>query len=453
MSGVFVIVDDHDPSLRYSTGWNPSPCVFIPSALLQLMMRAAENAFQFAGTMTGPGGLGSVGSTATYEFEGTSISVFGLTRADSTKPNMTLEFAIDGSFQKSATIQPHQFETYHLKFFESPTLADGHHTLEITISSINSTDVLLDYLIYEASQNATLEGSAQILVLNTSPQLTYSQGWSTGITGLRDGLIEQAISLNNSVEGAADLGATVALNFTGGGFEVRGMLVKEFPSAAAAYSLDGGPWLDVQMPTNGSSYFNAQSNFEFIGQTFSSMETHSLVITPLIPGALFLDFITVQSSTAFFPRKANVAPPPSLTTSTGASPHGLHAGAIAGICIAIAACIGLAALGVFLLRRRRRRHASTDQPSRSRSVSEAAASFGTTAWTRRSDMPNRSVTPFTVYRDDEPSGSTITRESQPPMADRSHQENVFLLADLAQLAANSPDPPDLYPRKHEEAAA
>ncbi|KAJ7694747.1 hypothetical protein B0H17DRAFT_1198916 [Mycena rosella] len=336
---------------------------FIQSALLQLMMRAAENAFQFAGTMTGPGGLGSVGSTATYEFEGTSISVFGLTRADSTKTNMTLEFAIDGSFQKSATIQPHQFETFHLKFFESPTLADGHHTLEITISSINSTDVLLDYLIYEASQNATLEGSAQILVLNTSPQLTYSQGWSTGITGLRGGLIEQAISLNNSVEGAADLGATVALNFTGSGFEVRGMLVKEFPSAAAAYSLDGGPWLDVQMPMNGSSYFNAQSNFEFIGQRFNSMETHSLVITPLIPGAFFLDFITVQSSTAFFPRKANVAPPASLTTSTSASPtftqplsptasgsemptpHGLHAGAIAGICIAIAACIGLAALG------------------------------------------------------------------------------------------------------------
>ncbi|KAJ7653851.1 hypothetical protein B0H17DRAFT_1214512 [Mycena rosella] len=421
MSGVFVIVDDQDPSLRYSTGWNPSP---------------SENAFQFAGTMTGPGGLGSVGSTATYEFEGTSISVFGLTRADSTKTNMTLEFAIDGSFQKSATIQPHQFETFHLKFFESPTLADGHHTLEITISSINSTDVLLDYLIYEASQNATLEGSAQILVLNTSPQLTYSQGWSTGITGLRDGLIEQAISLNNSVEGAADLGATVALNFTGSGFEVRGMLVKEFPSAAAAYSLDGGPWLDVQMPTNGSSYFNAQSNFEFIAQRFNSMETHSLVITPLIPGAFFLDFITVQSSTAFFPRKANVVPPPSLTTSTGASPtftqplshtasgsemptaHGLHAGAVAGICIAIAACIALAALGVFLLRRRRRRHASTDQPSRSRSVSEAAASLGTTAWTRRSvssDMPNRSVTPFTVYRDDEPSGSTITGESQPPM--------------------------------------
>lgn len=154
------------------------------------------------------------------------------------------------------------------------------------------------------------------------------------------------------------------------------------------------------MPTIGSSYANAQSNFEFIGQTFNSVETHSLVITPLIPGAFFLDFITVQSPTAFFPRKANVAPPPSLTSSIAISPtftqplsstasgsgaptvHSMSAGAIAGICIAILACLCVAALAVFLLRRRRQRKVSPDQPSGSRSVSEVTASTGTTAWTR-----------------------------------------------------------------------
>ncbi|KAF7366018.1 hypothetical protein MVEN_00477700 [Mycena venus] len=415
MSGVFVIVDDQDPNIRYSTGWNPTP---------------AENEFQYAGTMTGPAGRGSVGSTATYEFEGISISVFGLTRNDSTKPTMTLEFAIDGTFHNSTTVQPGQFELFHLKFFESPTLADGRHTLDITIGSINTTDVLLDYLIYEASQNSTLEGSAQILVLNTSPQLAYSQGWSPGITGLRDGLTEQAISLNNSVEGAADLGATVSLNFTGSGFEVRGMLVKEFPSAAAAYSLDGGPWLDVQMPTNGSSYVNAQSNFEFIGQRFNSAEAHSLVITPLIPGAFFLDFITVQAPTAFFPLKANVAPPPSLTSSVSTSPtftqplsptasgsgtltpHGLHPGAIAGICISIVASLCVGALTVFLLRRQRRRRVSTDQPSPSRSMNDAAASMGTTT---RTGVLSRGVTPFVVYRDDEPAVSTGNGQPESPV--------------------------------------
>ncbi|KAF7366026.1 hypothetical protein MVEN_00478500 [Mycena venus] len=417
MSGVFVIVDDQDPNIRYSTGWGPSP---------------AENQFQFDGTMTAAVELGS---TASYEFEGTSISVFGLIRANSNKPNTTFDFAIDGVVQSSKTIPTDQNEHFHRNFFASQALEDGRHTLGITISNISSSDVLLDYLIYEASQNATLDpsSSARLLALNTYPQLAYSQGWSTGITGLRSGLVETAITLNNSVEGAADLGATVALNFTGSGFEVRGLLVKEFPSAAAAYSLDGGPWVDVQMPTIGSSYTNAQSNFEFVGQTFNSVETHSLVITPLIPGAFFLDFITVQSPTAFFPPKANVALPPSLTSSIGILPtltqplsptasgsgtptsHGLRGGAIAGICIAIAACLCVAALGMFLLRRRRRRGVTTDQPSGSRSVSEAAASVGVTAWTGRSDLPSRSVTPFTVYRDDEPSGSTRSGQSEPPM--------------------------------------
>ncbi|KAJ7649261.1 hypothetical protein B0H17DRAFT_1215348 [Mycena rosella] len=72
MSGVFVIVDDQDPNIRYSTGWGPS---------------SAENQFQFAGTMTAAGGLGS---TASYQFDGTSISVFGLIRANSNKPNYDL---------------------------------------------------------------------------------------------------------------------------------------------------------------------------------------------------------------------------------------------------------------------------------------------------------------------------------------------------------------------------
>ncbi|KAJ7640687.1 hypothetical protein DFH06DRAFT_619916 [Mycena polygramma] len=393
MSGIFVIVDDQDPSLTYSPGWSPSP---------------SENEFQFAGTMTAPAGLTSVGSTVTYEFEGTSISVFGLTRADSSKPNMTLEFAIDGVFQQSATLQPHQFESFHSRFFESSTLGDGQHSLEITIGSINTTNVLLDYLIYEASQNATLDSSAQILVLNTSPQLAYSQGWSTGITGLRSGLIEQAISLNNSVEGAADLGATVALNFTGNRFEVRGLLVQQWPSPVAAYSLDGGPWTDVQMPTNGSSYFNAQSNFQFIGQTFNSVDTHSLVITPRIAGAFFVDFITVQSPTAFLPPKANIAPPPDFTSSISSSktsptlsqpllptastdsgtftPRRLHTGAIVGICIAIAACLCIAVLGVVLLHRRRRRRTTTSQPSASPSMSDVT----------RSNITNESAAPFFV---------------------------------------------------------
>ncbi|KAF7341833.1 hypothetical protein MSAN_02038600 [Mycena sanguinolenta] len=337
MSGLFVVVDDQDSDIHFSTGWGPT---------------AAENAFQFAGTMTAPGGQGS---TATYSFEGTSISVFGLMRANSGGANTTFTFTIDGDAQSSqnATIGTDGVEHFHRKFFQSQTLADGPHTLDILVAATQSTDVLLDYLIYEASQNAALDTSttARLLVLNTSPQLAYSSGWSPTISGLRSGLVETAISLNSSVAGAVDLGATVALNFTGVGIEVRGVLVTPFPSPVAAYSIDGGPLTDVQMPASDASYENAQSNFPFIAQTFGTVGTHSLVITPLIPGAFYFDFITVQSSTASFPPKANIALPPSLTSSTALTPTtttgsptgttspssgNIPPGAIAGICIGIA---------------------------------------------------------------------------------------------------------------------
>lgn len=146
------------------------------------------------------------------------------------------------------------------------------------------------------------------------------------------------------------------------------MLVMPFPSAVAAYSLDGGPLVNVQMPVNGTSYFNAVSNFEFIGQTFNGVGSHSLVITPLIPAAFFLDYIIVQSPTAFFPQKADVAVLPAITGSTpsytplaptqsstpsASSRAGLHPGAIAGIAVGIGACLVLLSVAWYLVHRRR----------------------------------------------------------------------------------------------------
>lgn len=146
---------------------------------------------------------------------GTSISVFGMIGRNSQKPNTTLSFAVDGSFVSSIEIPTDGNEHFHRRFFSSPTLQDGSHKLDIILTDVTSKDVFLDYLIYEASPASTLTESSRLLVLNTSPQLTYSQGWSTHLSGLRSGLLETAVSLNSSVEGAADVGATVAFNFTG----------------------------------------------------------------------------------------------------------------------------------------------------------------------------------------------------------------------------------------------
>ncbi|KAJ6522354.1 hypothetical protein DFH09DRAFT_1047527 [Mycena vulgaris] len=350
MSGVFVIVDDQDPNFRFSPGWGPT---------------TAENRFEFGETMTAPG---PQGATASYDFNGTSISVFCRTAANPNNTTTTFNFVIDHQFVNSTVVQADRFEPFHEKMFSSPPLADGPHTLDITLTNITSPDIFLDYLIYEASPNSTLNRGGRLLVLDTSPYLAYSQGWSPGIVGLRPGLLESVVSLNNSVSGAADMGATVAFNFTVTciAFEVRGLLVSPFPSAVASYSLDGGAWTDVQMPFNVTDYSNAVSNFEFIGQTFNEVGTHSLVITPLIPGAFFLDYIIVQSPTASFPQKAAIAAPPSFSSISNAAPApssvGLssksnHAGLQAGPVVGIAAgcvCLAISFLTWFLIHRRRR---------------------------------------------------------------------------------------------------
>ncbi|KAJ7135722.1 hypothetical protein C8R44DRAFT_869433 [Mycena epipterygia] len=425
MSGVFVIVDDQDPKLDFSAGWGPT---------------TAENSFQYGGTMTAPG---PQGSTATYTFNGSSISVFSRIGANLQNTTTTLSFAIDNAFVNSTIVKTDQFEHFHQLLFHSPPLMEGSHTLVVTLTNITSKDVFLDYLIYEASQNSTLDSSSRLLILNTSPYLAYSQGWSPGIVGLRPGLIEPAVSLNNSVAGAADLGATVAFNFTGTAFEIRGLLVMPFPSAVAAYSLDGGPLVNVQMPVNGTSYFNAVSNFEFIGQTFNGVGSHSLVITPLIPAAFFLDYIIVQSSTAFFPQKADVAISPVITRSTpssapsastqsstpsyttlpssttlpsASSRAGLHPGAIAGIAVGVGACLLLASVAWYLVHRRSIRDRWRGCVNGTRSQ-QGGLSGNTTAARSDPETANLDFTPYTtvsvvpVFRSKMDRGASATRSN------------------------------------------
>ncbi|KAJ7256328.1 hypothetical protein C8J57DRAFT_563750 [Mycena rebaudengoi] len=350
MSGLFVIVDDQDPDIHYSTGWAP-----IPAAI----------SFEYGGTITSPG---PHGSTAEYNFNGTSISVFARVAANRNNATNLLNFVIDGTILGLEILQTNQFERFHEKVYTSPTLADGPHNMVITLTT-TSGDIFLDYMIYEVSPNTPIGSSSRLLVLDTNEQLAYSRGWNSGVV-LRPGLEKGAVSLNDTVQGAVDMGATVAFNFTGTGFEVHGLLVTPFPSPVAAYSLDGGPLTNVEMPPNGTDFTNAVSNFEFIGQTFNEVGTHSLVITPLIPGAFFLDYIIVESPTAFFPPKAQIAAVPKPAATRSIQPAGpsstnlispettssarLDAGAVAAITLGIILGFVLVSVGWYFLRRRQK---------------------------------------------------------------------------------------------------
>ncbi|KAJ7745091.1 hypothetical protein B0H16DRAFT_1856640 [Mycena metata] len=354
MSGLLVIVDDQDTDIHFSTGWGPT---------------SAAIAFEYGGTITNPG---PQGATATYQFNGTSISVFA--RIAAGNATTTINWAIDDMFSNSTVVQGKPFERFHEQLFSSPSLRDGQHTFVITLTDITSSDVCLDYMIYEASPTSNLGAAARLLALETSPQLTYSEGWNSGVI-LRPELALGAVSLNDSVKCAADLGGTVAFSFTGSGFEVHGLLVTPYPSPVAAYSLDGGPLMPVEMPPNGTDFTNAVSNFPFVGRAFGEVGTHSLVITPLIPAAFFLDYIIVQTPTAFFPEKADIAVLPASTSSNSAgptitmpsstpTPGRLDSGGIAAVILGITLALSIVFALLYLLRRRHTIIAPQDEGDR-----------------------------------------------------------------------------------------
>ncbi|KAJ7182435.1 hypothetical protein C8R43DRAFT_5652 [Mycena crocata] len=408
MSGLFVIVDDQDPDIRYSPGWGPT---------------SAAISFEYGGTITS---AGPDGSTAQYIFNGTSISLFARVGANSNNATTTLTVAIDDTFVNSTVLTTAHFERFHEPLFTSPTLKQGTHTFTLTLSNVTSSDLCLDYLIYEATPNSVMSSASRLLVLNTNPQLAYSQGWDSGVI-LRPGLTQSAVSLNTSVERAADLGATVAFNFTGSGYELRGLLVTPFPSPVAAYSLDGAPFVDVHMPPNGTDYTNAVSNFEFIGQTFNEVGTHSLIITPLIPSAFFLDYIIVQSPTASFPQKADIAalPGPSLTSVVPPATKvtRLDAGAIAAIVLGVVLSIGIVCVTWYLLHRRKTlggRWRSQNERSQDRVGDLETATSGVTPYTVVTGMPavskrNRQTTPAALHVGN--SGSRGVASSPPAYSD------------------------------------
>ncbi|KAM5545308.1 hypothetical protein V8D89_000921 [Ganoderma adspersum] len=91
------------------------------------------------------------GSTATYSFRGTGISVFGAFPVAGTF-NIRSTYSIDGGTPKDLlpadTITT---PTFHQKFFEVDTLSDDEHTLVITNAG---QDYWLDYLAVTTTQSA-----------------------------------------------------------------------------------------------------------------------------------------------------------------------------------------------------------------------------------------------------------------------------------------------------------
>ncbi|KAJ6571145.1 hypothetical protein B0H19DRAFT_936373, partial [Mycena capillaripes] len=134
MSPNTAIVDDRDPSIAYSSGWNNA------GAFLEFQGTTKWASVQ--------------GSTATFTFVGTSsITVYGSVAANA--PQASLSFTVDNPLTGSYSSPQDGSGQYHEALWSSPTMTDGSHTLVITQTSAQSSGVIyLDYLMYDTTSSS-----------------------------------------------------------------------------------------------------------------------------------------------------------------------------------------------------------------------------------------------------------------------------------------------------------
>ncbi|KAF8167041.1 hypothetical protein K438DRAFT_1616192 [Mycena galopus ATCC 62051] len=185
MASNVAIIDDADPRIIYSGGWNK-----------------AGAPTEFHGTTT----WSSAGdSTATFAFSGTTITVYASV-GDSSPGDVAMSFAIDGSTQGSYT-PPSSFPAgglYHQPLWTSSPLNDGPHTLLITQTAAQSSgQIYLDYLLYETTTDVV----DAYFIDDRDSRITYSNAWEK-IDG-------QQNDFGHTSQTAASVGASFSITFEG----------------------------------------------------------------------------------------------------------------------------------------------------------------------------------------------------------------------------------------------
>ncbi|PPQ97527.1 hypothetical protein CVT26_006530 [Gymnopilus dilepis] len=133
-----VLVDNHDSSLQFGSGW---------------------------AALGGTANLTSVpNSIFTYEFTGTSLSWYGFIPTELPHEQATASYTIDGgqptTFLLKGLPQNAGTTVYNQKFFQTPSLSDGDHKLVVTyLGSGKVTPLTLDYLIVQQGSQSSSSSS------------------------------------------------------------------------------------------------------------------------------------------------------------------------------------------------------------------------------------------------------------------------------------------------------
>ncbi|KAF7316060.1 hypothetical protein MIND_00124000 [Mycena indigotica] len=151
-----IIIDDRDSSILYTPAWITRDTDGSPRGKPQ----------EFAGTNSQSV---APGSTASFTFTGTQISVFG-TLADARQA--LLQFTIDGIVTPLLLLGVNP--PFHRLVFNSVILPRKQHVLVIQDNTLGPSSFSLDYIIYKTDNR---DASQTVLLDDQSPGVSFAGAW------------------------------------------------------------------------------------------------------------------------------------------------------------------------------------------------------------------------------------------------------------------------------------
>ncbi|KAJ7077986.1 hypothetical protein B0H15DRAFT_1025959 [Mycena belliarum] len=335
------IVDERDPLVRYTGTWND-----------------AGAPLEFKGTTR----WSSVqGSTASFSFVGTSVTVFG-TVAAVNPPQAALSFLVDKTVAGSFAPEGLTADVHHTALWASPPLADGPHTLVVTQTAAQAAGVLfLDYIMWNTTAPAP---AGAYFIDDRDARVVYTPPWR---------LFGSDPDFMHTSQATGATGDALALQFDGTAIEFYGGINNATPGAFLKASMridSGAPVVFEPGPQPAAVTTN---NLLFASGKLAP-GTHRLTVTALNEHAVWADYFLVTPNPATFSSSSSASRRTSSSTSgaaAGATSSGATSGTsgtnstntAAAVASVVVVIVLLILLGVALfLRRRRRRNATLLMP-------------------------------------------------------------------------------------------
>lgn len=315
-------------------------------------------------------------------YPGKSVFAFGSLGGSTDPQTVNVTFTIDGGVSSSSILTPRRDSSHHISAFNVTSLEDTTHSINMDISGQFASQLFLDYIVIEATENSTIShpSTSRIFIDDTSPYLSWSGDWAVATPpwiAFNDSFTEVDGTFNGSVTGGATPGASMTLNFigtspfrylfrsetsrfeywtfSGTSVDVYGISIA-ISAPPASYTIDDSIPFNVTMPENIGDISPAV-NWHYISAPLSSGGNHTLVVTCEVANSFYIDYVLVGSDTAFVPpptavekRGGTPATTPSSSTDKEQNKYGVIVGGVVGA----ASLVVILVLGVFLWRCRRR---------------------------------------------------------------------------------------------------